>query len=68
MKRLTDNISSRYFEAADKLLPSKRRGRIVAFVESYDDVSFWRLLLEVQTNWAYECALGMECVRIQGTY
>jgi len=46
MKRLTDNISSRYFEAADRLLPSKRRGRIVAFVESYDDVSFWRLLLD----------------------
>lgn len=46
MKRLTDNISSRYFEAADKLLPGKRRGRIIAFVESYDDVSFWRLLLD----------------------
>jgi len=46
MKRLTDNINSRYFEAADKLLPSKRRGRIIAFVESYDDVSFWRLLLD----------------------
>ena len=46
MKRLTDNINSRYFEAADKLLPGKRRGRIVAFVESYDDVSFWRLLLD----------------------
>ena len=46
MKRLTDNINSRYFEAADKLLPSKRRGRIVAFVESYEDVSFWRLLLD----------------------
>ena len=46
MKRLTDNISSRYFEAADKLLPSKHRGRIIAFVESYDDVSFWRLLLD----------------------
>ena len=46
MKRLTDNISSRYFEAADKLLPGRRRGRIVAFVESYDDVSFWRLLLD----------------------
>ena len=46
MKRLTDNINSRYFEAADKLLPGKRRGRIIAFVESYDDVSFWRLLLD----------------------
>ena len=46
MKRLTDNINSRYFQAADKLLPGKRRGRIIAFVESYDDVSFWRLLLD----------------------
>ena len=46
MKRLTDNINSHYFEAADKLLPAKRRGRIIAFVESYDDVSFWRLLLD----------------------
>ena len=46
MKRLTDNINSRYFEAADRLLPGKRRGRIIAFVESYDDVSFWRLLLD----------------------
>ena len=46
MKRLTDNINSRYFEAADRLLPNKRRGRIIAFVESYDDVSFWRLLLD----------------------
>jgi hypothetical protein len=46
MKRLTDNINSRYFEAADRLLPGKRRGRIVAFVESYDDVAFWRLLLD----------------------
>lgn len=54
MKRLTDNINSRYFEAADKLLPRNRRGRIVAFVESYDDVSFWRLLLgEFETKERY---------------
>ena len=46
MKRLTDNINSQYFEASDKLLPARRRGRIIAFVESYDDVSFWRLLLD----------------------
>lgn len=46
MKRLIDNINSQYFEAADKLLPGKRRGRIVAFVESYEDVSFWRVLLD----------------------
>jgi hypothetical protein len=46
MKRLTDNINSRYFEAADRLLPGKRRGRIIAFVESYDDVFFWRSVLQ----------------------
>jgi len=46
MKRLVDNLSSQYLEAADRLLPGKRRGRIIAYVESYDDVSFWRLLLD----------------------
>ncbi|MCQ2083129.1 MAG: DUF4435 domain-containing protein [Bacteroidaceae bacterium] len=46
MKRLTDNVNSRYMQAADRLLPGNRRGRIVAYVESYDDVSFWRLLLD----------------------
>lgn len=46
MKRLTDNVNSRYLQAADRLLPGNRRGRIIAYVESYDDVSFWRLLLD----------------------
>lgn len=46
MKRLLDNVTSAYIEAADRLLPGKHRGRIVAFVESYDDVAFWRLLLD----------------------
>lgn len=46
MKRLTDNVNSRYIQAADRLLPGNRRGRIIAYVESYDDVPFWRLLLD----------------------
>lgn len=46
MKRLTDNVNSRYMQAADRLLPGSRRGRIIAYVESYDDASFWRLLLD----------------------
>lgn len=46
MKRLTDNVNSKFLEAADRLLPGKKRGRIIAYVESYDDVSFWRLLLD----------------------
>ena len=42
MKRLTDNINSRYFEAANKMTSKKSRRKIIAYVESYDDVFFWR--------------------------
>jgi len=41
-KRLTDNLSSLYIGAANRLKPKKAKNRIVAYVESYDDVSFWR--------------------------
>ena len=41
-KRLTDNINSQYFEAINKMTPKKARRRIVVYVESYDDVFFWR--------------------------
>ena len=41
-KRLTDNLSSLYIGAANRLKPKKARNRIVAYVESYDDVAFWR--------------------------
>jgi hypothetical protein len=44
-RRLNDNISSRYLEAANRLNSKKSRRRIVAFVESYDDVFFWRTVL-----------------------
>lgn len=43
-KRLTDNINSQYFEAANNMRPQKKR-KIVAYVESYDDVFFWRSVL-----------------------
>ncbi len=43
--RLTDNINSLYFEAANKMRPKKARRKIVAYVESYDDVFFWRSVL-----------------------
>ena len=45
-KRLTKNLSSAYFEAANRLRPSTARKRIVAFVESFDDVAFWRSILK----------------------
>ena len=44
-KRLTQNITSLYIEAANSLRPKSARKRIVAYVESYDDVSFWSHLL-----------------------
>lgn len=43
---LRDNLTSSYFSAANKLYSKKVRRRIIAYVESYDDVAFWRTLLE----------------------
>ena len=43
--RLKDNINSRYFEAANALTSKKARRRIIAYVESYDDIYFWRTVL-----------------------
>lgn len=42
MKRLTQYINSAFIEAANKLRPKKAKHRIIAYVESYDDISFWR--------------------------
>lgn len=43
--RLTDHLSSDYFSAANKLKSRSDRKRIVAYVESYDDIFFWRSVL-----------------------
>ena len=43
--RLKDNLNSKYFEAANALRSKKARHRIVAYVESYDDIYFWRTVL-----------------------
>lgn len=45
-KRLTDNLTSSYIEAANRLKPKRAARRVVAYVESYDDVLFWRSVLE----------------------
>ena len=42
---LKENINSQYFQAANALMPKKSRRRIVAYVESYDDIYFWRTVL-----------------------
>ena len=43
--RLKDNLNNSYFEAANRLTSKKARRRIVAYVESYDDIYFWRTVL-----------------------
>lgn len=45
-KRLQDNINSQYIASANKLRPKNARKRIVAYVESYDDIFFWRSVLQ----------------------
>lgn len=49
-RRLRDNITSGYLEAANRLKSKRARRRIVAYVESYDDVLFWRTLLGQYEN------------------
>lgn len=50
---LRDNLTSSYFNAAHKLYSRKARRRIVAYVESYDDIPFWRSLFEEFENEEY---------------
>ena len=44
-KRLNENLSSGYFQAANRMTSKHARRRIVAYVESYDDIYFWRTVL-----------------------
>lgn len=45
-KRLSRNLNSDYIAAMNRLDGKHRRRRIIAYVESFDDVSFWRNLLQ----------------------
>lgn len=49
-KRLQDHLSSGYIESANKLRSKRLKKRIVAYVESYDDVFFWRSILKKFEN------------------
>ena len=53
MKKLTEYISSAFIEAANALRPKSAKHRIVAYVESYDDISFWRSVFDVYENGKY---------------
>ena len=53
-KRLRDNISSAYVVASNRLNSKDARRKIVAYVESYDDVFFWRSVLsQMETDRYY---------------
>lgn len=46
-KRLIGNLNSMYMEAASRLHPgSEKKKRIICYVESYDDIFFWRSILD----------------------
>lgn len=44
-KNLKGNLTSNYWEAAQKMKSKRARRKIVAYVESYEDVAFWRNIL-----------------------
>ena len=45
MKQLVRNADSRYVEAMNRLSGKNGRQRVVAYVESYEDIFFWSTLL-----------------------
>ena len=51
MSRLSHHINSAYIAAANRLRGKKARRIVVAYVESYDDILFWKdVLREVETE------------------
>ncbi|MBP5731126.1 MAG: DUF4435 domain-containing protein, partial [Bacteroidaceae bacterium] len=54
MKNLNRYITSDYVRAAQRLRGRSKRRKVVAYVESYDDIFFWRTLLsELETEQMY---------------
>ena len=51
MKRLAEYLNSNFIEAANALRPKRAAQHIIAYVESYDDISFWRSVFnEYESN------------------
>ena len=52
---MTENLHSLFtLERLNSLKPKRARRKIVAYVESYDDISFWRsILAEYEDNTHY---------------
>jgi hypothetical protein len=52
-KRLVEHLTTNYLAAAQQLNPRRWRKKIVAYVESYDDILFWKDLLSKVENDKY---------------
>ncbi len=51
MKDLKSNVTSRYWDAANRMRPKYKKRKVIAYVESYDDIFFWRSILsEYETD------------------
>ena len=50
MKKLSEYLNSKFIEAANSLRPKRAAHRIIAYVESYDDISFWRSVFNEYEN------------------
>lgn len=50
MKRLAEYLNSDFINAANALRPKRSKTSIVAYVESYEDISFWRSVFDEFEN------------------
>ena len=55
---LRHNLTSAYLDAARKLSPKRARRRIVAYVESYDDIAFYEQALGLKEHHRKESSDG----------
>ena len=67
-RHLLNNISSAYIEAANRLRPKTKKRKIVAYVESYDDIFFWRNVLSEfeDENTSFEVMVPSRTILIRG--
>ncbi len=52
-RRLVENITSDYLEAAAAMAVAAERNRVVVYVEGYDDIPFWRNIFDLYESPAH---------------
>lgn len=68
MKHLTDNLNSRYFDAANRMRSKSKKHKVIVYVEGYDDISFWRgILSDYETDYlTFEVVLPSRTSLVRG--